>query len=75
MKVPITDMSAVSPQCPPTATIPVSIPACSHVVEVMGNEEGGHLVQLGKASALRTLLHLDRTYNDGTMAWTDFLIK
>jgi hypothetical protein len=40
----------MSPHCTPSI-IPVSIPACSNIEEVMGNGEGGHLVQLGKAPA------------------------
>jgi hypothetical protein len=33
----------------PAVNLP--IPACSHIVEVMGNVEGGHLVQLGRDNA------------------------
>ena len=53
-KVLITDIiSAVSTMSPhyTVTSIPVSIPACSHIEEVMGNVEGEHLVQLGKAPA------------------------
>ena len=43
----ISAVSTMSPYCTVT-TIPVSIPACSHIEEVMVNGEGEHLVQLGK---------------------------
>ena len=43
----------MSPHCTVT-TISVSIPACSHIEDVIGNGEGGHLVQFGKALADNT---------------------